>query len=140
MKILLVEDNPDDAALTMRGLRDGSANGALFHAVDGAQALRFIFGEGEFSERDGTCIPTFILLDLHLPKLDGMDVLRCIKSDQRTRRVPVVMMTSSAEEEDIRRSYELGVNSYVIKPNGAQEYLSKVSELGRYWTAINQQD
>jgi len=136
--ILLVEDNPDDAELTLRALRKNSAGDKLFHAEDGARAVEYIFGQGEFSRRDTSSMPKVILLDLKLPKLDGLEVLRRIKGDERTRTIPVVMLTSSNEERDVRESYELGVNSYVVKPVSFDEYISRVAAVGLYWLSYNQ--
>jgi two-component system response regulator len=136
--ILLVEDNPDDAELTLRALRKNNSGEQLFHAEDGARAVDFIFGHGEFSGRDTNNMPKVILLDLKLPKLDGLEVLRRIKGDERTRTIPVVMLTSSNEERDVRESYELGVNSYVVKPVSFDEYINRVSAVGLYWISYNQ--
>lgn len=147
--ILLVEDNADDAELTRRALRTGltfltfltlgtlSSAESLLHVEDGAQAIDYMFGTGEFSGRDIRMLPKLILLDLKLPKIDGLEVLRRIKSDDRTRSVPVVVLTSSSEERDIRKSYEYGVNSYVVKPVSFDDYLVKVGALGRYWLEFN---
>lgn len=141
--ILLVEDNPDDAELTLRALRPlltldtlGSAEGVL-HAEDGARAIDYMFGTGEFSDRDIRMLPKVILLDMKLPKVDGLEVLRRIKSDDRTRGVPVVMLTSSSEVRDVRKSYEYGVNSYVVKPVSFDDYIAKVAAVGRYWLNFN---
>ncbi len=136
--ILLVEDNPDDAELTLRALRKDHSNESLLHAEDGARAVDYLFGLGEFSGRDVRLLPKVVLLDLKLPKVDGLEVLRRIKSDERTRSVPVVMLTSSNEERDVRQSYEYGVNSYIVKPVSFDDYIAKVSAVGRYWMTFNQ--
>ncbi|MCC6473521.1 MAG: response regulator [Burkholderiales bacterium] len=137
MDVLLVEDNPDDAELTLMALRDCEAVGELVHALDGAQALEYILAGGPRACRNGARLPKVVVLDLKLPKLDGLEVLRRIRSDERTRRLPVVVLSSSDQESDLRRCYEQGVNSYVVKPVGFEEYLERVSQLGRYWLALN---
>lgn len=135
--ILLVEDNPTDAELTMRALkRKGLANEVIW-AKDGAEALDFIFAEGEYSDRDQENIPRLILLDLRMPKVDGLEVLQRIKADELTRRIPVVVLTSSQEDRDIVESYKLGVNSFVSKPVEFDEFIDAVSTLGFYWMLIN---
>ena len=136
--IILVEDNPDDAELTLRALRKNNATDQVFHAEDGARAVEFIFGQGEFAGRDSKNIPKLILLDMKLPKLDGLEVLRRFKADKATRNIPVVMFTSSNEQSDMRQSYELGANSYVVKPVGFDDYISKVAAIARYWMLTNQ--
>lgn len=130
--VLLVEDNPDDAELTLRALRKSNATDRLLHVDDGAKAIDFLFSE------DGPKLPRFILLDLKLPKIDGLEVLRRVKGDERTRTIPVVILTSSKEERDVATSYDLGVNSYIVKPVGFDQYMRTVSDVGRYWHDLNQ--
>jgi CheY-like chemotaxis protein len=138
VEVLLVEDNPNDAELTLRALRASVASERLMHVDDGAKALELIFGEGGFAGRPGSRPPRMILLDLKLPKVDGLEVLRRVKTDARTRGIPVVVLTSSKEERDIDESYRLGVNSYLVKPVGFDEYVAAVREAGRYWMILNQ--
>lgn len=130
--VLLVEDNPDDAELTLRALRKSHATDKLLHVDDGAKAIDFLFGDALRKS------PRFILLDLKLPKIDGLEVLRRVKSDERTRTIPVVVLTSSKEERDVVESYGWGANSYVVKPVSFDQYMSVVSEVGRYWHDLNQ--
>jgi len=136
--ILLVEDNPDDAELTLLALSKANFGDRLYHVEDGVQAVDYLFGQGQFSGRDVKILPKMVLIDLKLPKLDGLAVLRRIKADERLRTVPVVMLTSSNEERDVQVSYELGVSSYVVKPVEFEEYMIKVSAVGRYWMQVNQ--
>ena len=138
VEILLVGDNPDDVDLTLRALRKAGLGERVLHFEDGARAVEFVFGQGEFAGRDATILPRLILLDLKLPKLDGLEVLRCLKDDPHTRAIPVVMLTSSTEERDVRASFDLGANSYVVKPVGFDEYVSKLAAVGRYWVSCNQ--
>lgn len=137
VEILLVEDNKSDAILTIRTLRKHNLANNLVHLIDGAQALDFIFGEGEFAGRNTDIQPKVIFLDIKMPKLSGLDVLRRIKSDERTRSLSVVMMTSSKEEQDIVESHKLGVNSYVVKPVGFENFSKAVADLGFYWLMVN---
>ncbi len=135
-KILLVDDNPDDAELTRLALERHQLGSKLVHLVDGAQAIDYLFGaDADAVARD----IRFIILDLKLPKVDGMQVLERIKSDPRTRAIPVVILSSSNQERDINRSFDRGVNSYVVKPVQLDQYMDAVSTLGRYWDEINQQ-
>ncbi len=135
--ILLVEDNATDAELAMRALRKHNLANSIAWVKDGAEALDFIFAKGAFASRSIQDPPKVILLDLHLPKVSGMDVLRQVKSDERTRIIPVVVLTSSKEERDITDSYQLGVNSYISKPVEFEEFVKVVAELGLYWMLVN---
>jgi CheY-like chemotaxis protein len=137
VEILLVEDNPTDAELAMRALKKSNLANKLVWVKDGAEALDFIFYTGAYTGRSGQCEPKVILLDLRLPKVDGMEVLRRIKNDERTRTIPVVVLTSSKEDRDVAESYKLGVNSYISKPVGFEEFAKVVSELGLYWLLVN---
>ena len=136
--ILLVEDNPNDAELTTRGLNKHKLANKIYHVEDGAEALDFVFARGAYSDRSVNDIPKVILLDLKLPKISGLEVLREIKSDERTKRIPVVILTSSREEKDIVESYNLGVNSYIVKPVDFDKFAASVSELGLYWLLLNE--
>jgi two-component system response regulator len=136
-KILLVEDNPDDEALTLRALRDKVAN-EIVVARDGVEALEYMFGEGRYEGRDAADTPAVVLLDLKLPKVDGHEVLQRIRSDDRTRLTPVVILTSSTEQGDIAAGYENGCNSYVAKPVNFEEFCGAVGHLGLYWMLLNQ--
>lgn len=134
--ILLVEDSPADAELAMRALRKGKLANNITWIKDGAEALEFIFRNGAYADRpDGN--PRLILLDLKLPKVDGIEVLKRIKADERTRVIPVVMVTSSAEGRDITESYKLGVNSYVVKPVDFEQFSETVAKAGFYWMLVN---
>jgi CheY-like chemotaxis protein len=135
--ILLVEDNPTDAELTMRALKRNNLANQVVWVKDGAEALEFIFATGRYSERDVENFPKLILLDLRMPKVDGLEVLQKIKADERSRRIPVVVLTSSQEDRDIVESYKLGVNSYVSKPVEFDDFINAVSTLGFYWMIIN---
>jgi two-component system response regulator len=136
-EILLVEDNPNDAELTLRALRQNNLANQVVHVRDGAAALDFMFGTGEFAHRNGAPTPRLVLLDLKLPKVDGIEVLRRFKAQEHTRRVPVVVLTSSAEERDIAMTYDLGVNSYIVKPVEFESFARAVAELGLYWFVLN---
>ena len=138
VEILLVEDNLSDAELITRALRKVNLANHLIHVKDGEEALDFIFATGTFAEREKQHVPKVILLDIKMPKVDGIEVLRQIKANSETKRIPVVIMTSSKEEQDIIRSYELGVNSFVVKPVEFNSFAKAVSELGLYWVLINQ--
>jgi two-component system response regulator len=138
VEILLVEDNPDDVELTLRALKKRHLANKVFVARNGEEALEFIFATGEHSERDIQECPKVIFLDLKLPKIDGLEVLRAIRQDERTKMIPVVVLTSSTEERDIVNSYKLGVNSYIPKPVDFDKFLDCVSELGLYWLLLNQ--
>lgn len=138
VEILLVEDNPHDAEMTIRALKKSNLANRLIHVKDGAEALDFIFSKGAFSDRSTDNKPKVILLDIKMPKVDGIEVLRQIKSNEHTKTIPVVIMTSSKEEQDIITSYNLGVNSYVVKPVDFEGFAKAVSELGFYWLITNQ--
>jgi two-component system, response regulator len=136
VEILLVEDNPTDAELTMRALKKNNLANNLVWVKDGAQALDFIFCTGAYAQRENGH-PRLILLDLKMPKVSGIEVLQRVKSDEHTKIIPVVMLTSSAEERDIVESYKLGVNSYLVKPVDFTQFISVVSEAGLYWAVMN---
>ncbi|QKE41456.1 MAG: response regulator [Ferrovum myxofaciens] len=137
VEILLVEDNPTDAELIIRALKKNNLANKLVWVKDGAEALDFLFATGSYSGRQVTNSPKVILLDLRLPKVDGMGVLRRVKNDERTRSIPVVVLTSSKEDRDVAESYQLGVNSYISKPVEFDEFAKMVSELGLYWLLVN---
>ncbi len=138
IELLLVEDNPQDLELTLRALRKGNITNRIEVARDGAEALDFLFCEGAHAARSINDKPKVVLLDLKLPKMDGLDVLRRIKSDPRTRSIPVVVLTSSREQSDLIESYELGVNSYIVKPVNFESFTKAVQDLGLYWLLLNQ--
>ncbi len=137
VEILLVEDNPTDAELAIRALKKANLANNLVWVKDGAEALEFLFATGAYSGRNVACPPKVVLLDLRLPKVDGMEVLRRVKDDERTRAIPVVVLTSSKEDRDVAESYKLGVNSYISKPVEFDEFAKTVSELGLYWLLVN---
>jgi CheY-like chemotaxis protein len=138
VEILLVEDNPDDVALTLRALRNANLANHIQVVRDGAEALDFIFCQGIYSERNPENGPKVILLDLKLPKVDGLDVLRRLKADSRTKFIPTVVLTSSKEQSDVVQSYNLGVNSYIVKPVNFETFVTAVQQLGMYWLLLNQ--
>ena len=135
--ILLVEDNPRDAELTIRALKKNHLANKLVRVGDGVEALDFLFARGQFADRDHKNAPKVILLDLKLPRVSGLEVLRIIKEDERTQGIPVVVVTSSAEDPDINAAYKLGANSYVIKPVQFEAFIEAMSKLGIYWLAVN---
>lgn len=137
-EILLVEDNPNDVELALLALRRNKIANRIHIARDGEEALNFIFRKGTFADRSLNNNPKVILLDLKLPKIDGLEVLQTIKSDPQTRKIPVVILTSSCEECDIVDSYELGVNSYIVKPVDFEQFTEAVRQLGLYWLLLNQ--
>ena len=138
VEILLVEDSPQDLELTMRALRKANLANRIEVMRDGAEALEFIFCEGSHAGRDIAAPPKVILLDLKLPKVDGLEVLRRIKNDPRTNAIPVVVLTSSKEQSDVVASYKLGVNSYIVKPVNFERFVEAVQHLGMYWLLLNQ--
>ncbi len=138
VEILLVEDSPEDLELALRALRKSKLTNRIQVARDGAEALEFIFAEGQHAGRRVEHTPKVILLDLKLPKVDGLEVLRRVKADARTKSIPVVVLTSSKEQKDIVESYKLGVNSYIVKPVNFEGFAGAVQELGMYWLLLNQ--
>jgi CheY-like chemotaxis protein len=136
--ILLVEDSPDDEALTLRALKKNNISNQVVIAHDGAEALDYLFGRGAYDGRDTSALPQVVLLDLKLPKIDGLEVLRTIRGDARTKRLPVVILTSSKEESDLLDGYELGANSYVRKPVDFTAFAEAVRHLGLYWLVLNE--
>lgn len=138
MDILLVEDNPQDLELALRALQKAKIRNRIQVARDGAEALDFIFCEGNHHDRKIEDTPKVILLDLKLPKVDGLEVLKRLKGDERTRSIPVVILTSSREQKDIVESYQLGVNSYIVKPVNFEGFANAVRDLGLYWLLLNQ--
>ena len=138
VEILLVEDNPADVELALHALQKNKLSNRIHVVRDGAEALDFIFGTGPYAGRSVNDVPKVILLDLKLPKVDGLEVLKRIKADPRTRVIPIVVLTSSREESDIVASYHLGVNSYIVKPIDFQQFTEAVRQLGMYWLLLNQ--
>jgi two-component system, response regulator len=136
--ILLVEDNPNDVELTMMALKENNLANNVHVAKDGEEALEFIFSTGRYKNRVNNINPKVILLDLKLPKVDGIEVLRNLRSNERTKCIPVVILTSSREERDIVETYKLGVNSYIVKPVQFENFIKTVKELGLYWLVVNQ--
>jgi two-component system, response regulator len=137
--ILLIEDNPSDVGLTRRALDMSRIANELFVAEDGEAALEYLWGEGPHAGRDVSDLPALALLDLNLPRISGLEVLRRIRADARTRRLPVVILTSSKEEQDIAAGYDLGVNSYIRKPVDFKQFAHCVEQLGLYWLVLNEQ-
>lgn len=136
--ILLVEDNPDDVELTLRAFDRSDVVNDIVVAGDGEQALDYLFATGAHAGRDATRLPAVVLLDLQLPKIDGLEVLRRLREDERTRRLPVVVLTSSNEEQDVLMSYDLGANSFVRKPVDFAQFREAARQLGIYWLMLNQ--
>lgn len=136
--IMLVEDNPDDEELTLRALRQSKIANEIAVTRDGSEALDFLFGKGKYEGRDLSRLPAVILLDLKLPKLGGLDVLQRLRAEPTTRLIPVVILTSSSEDEDMLRSYQSGANSYVRKPVEFRAFAESVTQLGLYWMLLNQ--
>jgi len=138
VEILLVEDNPRDEELTLRALKKHNLANKVHVAKDGAEALDYLFAGGAYEDRDIESTPKVILLDLKLPKVDGLEVLRKVKADERTKTIPVVVLTSSREEKDMVESYKLGVNSYIVKPVDFSKFIDAVGDLGLYWLLLNE--
>jgi two-component system response regulator len=138
IEILLVEDNPDDARLTLRALERNHLANRVFHVKDGEEALDYIFSRGEYKNIKHQANPKVIFLDLKLPKVSGLEVLREIKKDESTKHIPVVILTSSKEEQDVIESYKLGVNSYIVKPVDFENFMTAISDLGMYWLILNE--
>ena len=137
VEILLIEDNPHDLELTLRALRKNHLANSITSVTDGEEALDFLFARGKYARRNVSNGPRVVFLDLKLPKVDGIEVLRQVKSDERTKKIPIVVVTSSAEERDRVESYQLGVNSYVVKPIEFDSFMKTITDLGFYWMAIN---
>ena len=136
--ILLVEDNPDDVELTLRAFEKSNVANEIVVTRDGQEALDYLFATGQFAGRDLHGVPEVVLLDLKLPKIDGLEVLRRMRADDRTRRIPVVILTTSSEESDKLRSYDLGANSFVRKPVSFVEFIDAARQLGLYWLIVNE--
>ena len=137
IEILLVEDDTDDAEMTIHALRKNNLANKLTHLVDGEEALDFLFGRGKFTGRDINLTPRLILLDMKMPKIDGMEVLARVKSHEITKKIPVVILTSSKEDPDVSRCYKLGANGYIVKPVEFEGFTKAVTELGMYWMLLN---
>ncbi|MGV8057486.1 MAG: response regulator [Smithellaceae bacterium] len=136
--ILLVEDNPDDVALTIRAFQKNNISNKMIVAKDGVEALDYLFGKGMYAERNANDLPVVILLDLKLPKINGLEVLKAIRRNETTKLTPVVILTSSAQEEDVVRGYELGANSYIRKPVDFKEFVETIKLIGLYWLLWNE--
>jgi len=138
VEILLVEDNPHDAEMAIRALKKNNLANNVLHITDGVEALDFIFARGAYSARRIESGPKIVLLDLKLPKVNGLEVVKAVKSDERTKIIPVIALTSSSEEKDIIESYRLGVNSYIVKPVDFDKFVEAIKGLGYYWLLLNQ--
>ncbi len=136
--IMLVEDNPDDEALTIRALQRNNISNEVFVARDGVEAMDYVFAKGTHADRDADDLPRLVLLDLKLPKADGLEVLKQIRANERTKRLPVVVLTSSKEDQDLVDSYNLGVNSYIRKPVDFTLFTEAVRQVGLYWLVLNE--
>lgn len=138
VEILLVEDNPNDAELTVRGLRKNKIANNILHISDGAEALDFFFATGKYEGRNQNLTPKIVILDLKLPKVNGIEILQKLKSDKRTKSIPIVVLTSSKEERDIVESYKYGANSYIVKPVDFDQFIEAIKKLGLYWLLLNE--
>ncbi|WP_061245053.1 response regulator [Leptospira noguchii] len=138
IEILYAEDNPQDSELTLRSLKKHNLTDQVKHVRDGEEALEYLYATGRYADRDKTRVPSLILLDLKMPKVDGIEVLKRVRNEENTKMLPVVILTSSAEEKDIIESYKLGVNSYVVKPFEFDKFGEVAGEIGFYWVLINQ--
>ena len=138
IEILLIEDNPYEAELAIRSLKSNNIANDILHIDDGAEAIDFIFSEGIYKNKGHAQNPRLILLDLNLPKVDGLEILRRVKSDERTKMIPIVVLTSSREDRDIIESYKLGVNSYIVKPVNFESFSQAIAEFKMYWLILNQ--
>ncbi len=138
IEILFVEDNMDDAALTMHALKKGGLTNSIFHVKDGAEAIDFIYCKGAYSERDPLPHIKLMLLDIKMPKVSGIEVLEKIKSDPLLKAIPIVVLTSSKEDPDIKRCYQLGANSYIVKPVESDNFFKTIKDLSLYWMILNQ--
>ncbi|MDZ7774601.1 MAG: response regulator [Bacteroidales bacterium] len=138
VEILIVEDNPNDAEMALRALRKNKLANNVLVVEDGEEALDFLFAKGKYAERQKTINPKIILLDLKLPKVNGLEVLKAVKGNQETKTIPVIVLTSSKEEKDIVNSYNLGVNSYIVKPVDFDKFVDAVRDIGFYWLLLNQ--
>ena len=136
--ILLVEDNPDDEKLTVRALKKNNVYNDVVVARDGVEALDYLFHTGPYANADPESVPSLVLLDLKLPRIDGLEVLRRVRADPRTRRLPIVILTSSKEEQDLFKSYDLGANSYIRKPVDFIQFTEAIRQLGLYWLVLNE--
>ncbi|MBP1672103.1 MAG: response regulator receiver protein [Bacteroidetes bacterium] len=138
VEILLVEDNPTDVELTLRALKKNNLANSIHVVTDGAEALEYLFATGKYSSRDISLTPKLVILDLKLPKVGGLEILKRLKTDERTKTVPVVILTSSKEESDVIASYKLGANSFIVKPVDFEKFVLTVKELGMYWLLLNE--
>jgi two-component system, response regulator len=138
IEILIVEDNSRDSELTLRALRKNNLANNIFVATDGAEALDFFFCRGKFEKRSFSNPPKVVLLDLKLPKVNGLEVIKAVKGDKRTSHIPIVVVTSSRQEPEMKEAYSLGVNSYVVKPVGFDQFINAMSSLGLYWLLVNE--
>jgi len=138
IEILFVEDNIDDATLAMRALKKGGLTNVIFHVKDGAEALNYLYCKGEYTSRNIQEHPKLILLDLKMPKVSGIEVLEKVKSDPALKIIPIVILTSSKEDPDIKKCYELGANSYIVKPMDNDNFFKAIKEIGLFWMILNQ--